>query len=371
MNVTRLTAFIFFLFLVHTTSSQYNAIDEATTFVSIKNKAAQTDIYYKAEPSNLRKAFQQLETLMDRRLAGSFVLGHTKSGQPVAAYYFPGTGNKRAVVIGGMHGSELSSIEVARRLIVQLEQDIVTDYHVLIIPSLFPDNARKALQHPSEIGNEKNIGRYTSDHHPDPNRQMPAPGKAFYDGIPYDMHGRNIEQENQWLLQTIQAFNPERILNIHAVRNVEKAGIFADPRTDAESIALGFAPDSTLAVRMAAFIASQGGKPGGNQLGVTPTAIYHHDFQPVGKGEHQLRNLAGSRLPAMRGSGASLGTWASTAVKDIGYSRPAITIVTMEFPGSKRPEDYPLKEQQSWCKEEIERYASSISQIFLNQNFQN
>jgi len=369
MQPFKLTAILFFVLLWLVARSQYNAADRSISFVNLKDKVDLTGNYNRIEPTELRKAFQQMEGLVNQRLAGTFVLGHTRSGQSVEAYYFPGTGNKRALVIGGMHGSELSSIAVARRLILQLEQSIPIEYHVLIIPSLFPDNALKALQYPAEIGNEKNLGRYTSDQHADPNRQMPIPGKAYNEDLPQDMHGRTIEQENQWLLQTIQAFQPERILNIHAVRNVNQAGIFADPRTDAEGLALGFNADSTLAIQMAAFITRQGGRAEGNQLGASPSATYHHDFRPAIKGEHQRRNLAGSKLPAMRGSGVSLGTWAATEVQDAIYCRPALTIVTMEFPGSKRPEDYPSKEQQAWCKEEIERYASSISQIFLNQNF--
>ena len=63
-----------------------------------------------------------------------------------------------------------------------------------------------------------------------------------------DAHGRLIEKENALLLQLIQSFAPERIVNIHAIKDSTKAGIFADPRTDCDGRALGFASDSTLAV---------------------------------------------------------------------------------------------------------------------------
>jgi len=312
-----------------------------------------------------KTAIHQLNELFNKKQSGKLVLGHTKKGLPVEAYYFPGKSDKRAMVVGGMHGSELSSIFVAKQLIRQLENEVIIDYHVLIIPSLFPDNAAKALQYPSEIGGVKNIGRYTNDQLPDPNRQMPALGRAFKEEWPFDSKGRIIEKENQWLLQTVQFFQPEQILNIHAIRDISKAGVFADPRTDAEGISLGFDYDSVIAVKMADFINARGGCVQGNQLQGAPSAIYHNDFTPAPKGEVQLRNLEGSKLPGARGAGVSFGSWASTAVADHIYARNAIRLITMEFPGYKRPEDYEAKEQQDWCLEEVERYASSISQIFL------
>ena len=155
------------------------------------------------------------------------VLGTTKQGRNIEAYYFPGTSNKRAIVIGGMHGSELSSIEIARVLISELQQGKRSYFNVIIIPTLFPDNAEKAKENPELIGSTTNLGRYSSSNWVDPNRQIPSLGKSFNNGNPVDNLGRAIEQENQVLLELIEKYRPQRIINIHAIRDKDHAGIFA------------------------------------------------------------------------------------------------------------------------------------------------
>jgi hypothetical protein len=301
---------------------------------------------------------------------GQFVLEVSKQGRPIEAFYFPGKSEKRALIIGGMHGSELSSIAIARSLVAQLQQDSSNYYSVLVLPVLFPDNAAVAMQNPSLIGSPNNVGRYTSSQMPDPNRQMPPLGKAFNVSNPLDFAGRTIERENQLLLQVIQTFKPDRILNIHAIKEAKNAGVFADPRTDALGRSLGFETDSSLAVSMAAFIESEGGCALGNRLAKKPTAMYHSDFRAVPQGAFQRRNFTGSQLPNKRGFGVSLGSWATTAVEGEEEGRKAIRLITMEFPGCKRPEDYKDLQQQIWCKQEINRYTASIINVFLQNYFE-
>jgi hypothetical protein len=78
--------------------------------------------------------------------------------------------------------------------------------------------------------------------------------------------------------------------------------------------------------------------------------------------------MTGSALNANRGSGTSLGTWASTAIAneyDPSKNRDAITIITMEYPGYKRPDDYPVSSQQLFQQRQVELFASAIHTIFL------
>jgi len=312
-----------------------------------------------------------LKVISEKKIA-HLLLGQSKQLRNVEAWFFPGTSDQNALVIGGVHGSELSSMDVAKALVQQLQQTNSSYYNVIIIPALFPDNASKAINNPEHIGSTANIGRYTRSNSVDPNRQMPSPGKAFDVAMRVDHLGRQIESENQLLLQLIQTFHPQRIMNIHAIRNSSYGGVYADPRTDHAGIALGYSSDSSLAIQMAAYLDAQGGNVKGNNLDTKPTALYYKDPMPSPAGVLQKRNITGSDLHAHRGTGISLGTWASTAVvydEDPSKSRDAIRVITMEYPGCKRPEDYKSVSDQLFHLKQIELFASSVHVIFLGDYF--
>ena len=320
----------------------------------------------------LIKPVASLMLLLKSTIAAKAVLGFSKEGRSVEAYYFPGTGSKRALVIGGVHGSELSSIEVADSLIEYLKKGNQKYYSVIIIPSLFPDNAAAAKNKPECIGGSMNYGRYTCNDAADPNRQMPSLGKPFSKDAK-DHLGREIETENKLLLGLINLYQPQRIVNIHAIRDTAKAGIYADPGTDANGIALGYESDSSLAVAMAKYVCNNDGYIPGNHIDSVPSSLYHYD-PPVAKaGCLQQRNLKGSGLPNQRGAGVSLGGWASTAVYDpvnLANNRDAIRILTMEFPGYKRSSDYGTANEQTAIAKLTQVYAASIQNIFLEKYFE-
>jgi hypothetical protein len=315
---------------------------------------------------NVNTAFHSREPL-------SGIAGYSSEGRPIEAFYFPGTSDKRALVIGGVHGSELSAIEVARELLTKLPEDEQIYYSVIVIPCLFPDNANTARTNPSQIGSVFNIGRYSHKEAADPNRQMPALGKAFHKKNPVDFAGRLIEPENQLLLDFIQEFRPHRIVNLHAIRITEQGGVYADPRTDSRGLAFDYTSDSSLAVDMARYIEINGGVVPGNKLNKKPAALYHADPPAARPGEKQKRNLQGSKLPNKRGYGVSLGSWASTAVDDSDnavYNRPAIRLITMEFTGYKRPADYDQPAVQQHYRKQVELYAEAIREVFLARNYE-
>ncbi len=169
-----------------------------------------------------------VEEMFKATAASHATAGYTKKGRPVDVYYFPGQSDKRALVIGGVHGSELSAVDVANALLAQLQNETAY-YSVVVVPCLFPGNAALAKNNPALIGSVNNIGRYTSDVSVDPNRQMPAPGQPFNINKPVDYLGRKIEMENKILLGLIHQFRPTRIVNIHAIRD-EKALVFTPTR---------------------------------------------------------------------------------------------------------------------------------------------
>ena len=310
-----------------------------------------------------------INDLVEKRERAKVVLGHTKKGRPILVYYFPGRSPQNAMVIGGMHGSELSSVEVTKTLIAQLSSGAKPFYNVLVIPDLFPDNSATAESHPHEIGSVKNIGRYTNAVAADPNRQMPALGSAFNPNTMLDYAGRPIEIENTLLLQMIQEFKPERIASVHAIRNTTLAGIYADPRTDCNGLATGYYADSALAVGMALHIQNNNGSVPGNHLTTSPTSVYHTDPHIAPAGQVQKRTFHGNNYTGKRSYGVSLGSWASTAVcSDEGLmQRKATILLTIEFPGSKRPNDYAIENERSQCLINIQAYANAIGAVFLEE----
>jgi len=345
--------------VVDTTKNNEGAFLFASTITKNKNEGS---IFNR---DAIRKIAEQGKTTR-------FLLGQSKQMRTIEAWFFPGTSQKNALVIGGVHGTELSSTEVATILIRKLLYGGEHYYNVIIIPCLFPDNAVTAKQNADEIGSTANIGRYSFSNAADPNRQMPSPGEPFDEKSGKDHMGREIEIENQLLLRLINLFRPDRIANIHAIRDIEHDGIYADPRTDAKSYALGFETDSSLAMEMALVINKNGGYVPGNQLTQEPTALYYKDPIPVVRGGFQKRNFSGSSLTNNRGSGISLGTWGSTAITDAGdpmLNREAIRILTIEFPGYKRPADYRNADQKNYFRRQVELYASAIEKIFLGEYF--
>lgn len=295
-------------------------------------------------------------------------MGLSREGRPVEAWYFPGTSQERALIIGGVHGSELSSTEVAGALIRQLREQEKPYYSVIVIPCLFPDNAARAGMQPQELGSVKNIGRYTHVAATDPNRQMPTPAHAFDAATGLDHIGRNIEWENQLLLDLIARFRPSRIASLHAIRNTGYGGIYADPRTDHLGLALGYASDSSLAVDMARHAQEAGANVKGNKLHIKPTALYYKDPAPVLPGQWQARNMTGTALRGGRGSGVSLGTWGTTAIaweSDSTLNRDAMRVLTIEFPGARRPDDYTNASDMALCNQQVLAFAGALYHIFL------
>jgi hypothetical protein len=293
------------------------------------------------------------------------VLLFTRGKRPVTLYFFPGTSDRKALVIGGMHGSESSSIEVAETLVKQLSGGGKPFYNVVVIPSLFPDNAETALR--DKKGRLKeSTGRHSSPNAADPNRQMPSPGEPFRAAKPFDRHNRKMEAENQALLRLIQEYRPHRVISIHSIRDRTKAGVFADPRTDCEGMALGFDPDRELALLLAKHIVDSGGACPGNRLESAPTALYYSDPPPAPVGKKQVRSYQRSGVDK-KAHGVTLGTWCSTAVcsSEPAYERPAIRTLTLEFPGYKKVGEYSTAVERENAYRMMQAYASSIRQCFL------
>jgi len=209
---------------------------------------------------------------------------------PLTAHFFEGKSPDVALVIAGVHGSEVSGIEVAQWILVKLYRRINADrekgrphYTTIIIPELFPDQAALARQC-SRRDVDPQLQTLCDDNHSrggryipvsqrgqrivlsqtrgrtsvpagdnvsnykfiEPNRQFPPPalplsylnrrpGPTFPDGTP--IPGVPLLDETRWLLQFIEFYKPKRIASVHAhsIPNViekgtDAPGIFVDPR---------------------------------------------------------------------------------------------------------------------------------------------
>jgi hypothetical protein len=155
-------------------------------------------------------------------------LGTTAGARPVEAHFIQGTTNRKALVIAGVHGSERQGIEVARMLLADLaaNQPLFT---VIVVPSLFPDNAATGTREGATPTN-RNFPPASEDLA----AATAAGGGTAVDAFTRRAGGtrtRAILPENIMLLQLIERFSPERIISIHGTRHSGAGGVFYDPVT--------------------------------------------------------------------------------------------------------------------------------------------
>jgi hypothetical protein len=145
---------------------------------------------------------------------------------PIRLRYFPGRTDRRVLVVAGVHGSEHQGIEIARRLVDQLVRRRREGRHpaagVLVVPVLFPDNARHGP-----------TGRREGD--VPTNRNFPAAGRPLSDaatgpdGTPLDALGRPIHRANRLLVRLLERYRPRHVISIHGTKAPHRAGVFSDP----------------------------------------------------------------------------------------------------------------------------------------------
>ena len=211
-----------------------------------------------------------------------------------------GTGDRRVLILGGVHGSERSGIWVAEAVAGSLHRVPPVGAEVAVIPCLFPDNAALGLREAAVPTN----------------RNFPPPG-AGPDPLndhPTDMLDRPILPENLALITWLARFKPEVIVSVHATVNPPLAGIFADPHP---GNVIRTRHDAALAVKMAHHAAAHGARVPGNDL--------DGDANPIWGGDVA--------------DGASLGLWGPVAIPSGRYARPAAGVITVEITGLERPEE--------------------------------
>ncbi len=290
-------------------------------------------------------------------------IGTTAEKRAITAHFFPGTSDQKALVIGGVHGSELSGIAVAEELIKRLSAPGARQpfFSVVIVPSLFPDNVarrrkwEKTLTGPmtpkayAEARDKADDPGRVTPGEIDPNRQMPAVGKDFDPKNPKDARGRKMEAENQALLELIRQFSPVRVASLHAIKEVGRAGVFADPHPAA--VGSGSAADKSLAadtdalaLDMARKVAGRGGHVAGNKLGTADETSLYPGQNP---------KLSADQIEKENKKGTTFGQWAPSR---------GIGVITIEMP---EQHDTASPVTDPGRPVEIESRAEALEEIFL------
>ena len=165
------------------------------------------------------------------------VCGQKLQPHEVKLFFFRGKTSERALVLAGTHGSEQQGIEVTNFLLEHIKKN-QPHFSVIIVPSLFPDNAAHKLREERSQGNkacEKITGRKfkTADLKPNTNRNFPEAGTTVDEaknvaGISVDKNGEPILPENIALMRLIERFRPSRIISIHGTKSRKSGGVFSD-----------------------------------------------------------------------------------------------------------------------------------------------
>lgn len=152
-------------------------------------------------------------------------------GQPILwRDYRPARGKtppKRVLLVGGIHGDELSSVAVSFEWMRRLADEEQQPFHWRVVPCLNPDGV---LASTSSRVNGRGV---------DLNRNFPTPdwdAKAMLywqqrtksDARRYPGKYAGSEPETKWLIAQIKSFRPDAIVSIHAPYGVLD---FDGPRT--------------------------------------------------------------------------------------------------------------------------------------------
>jgi len=214
----------------------------------------------------------------------------------IEAFFFPSPiqhTTHRALIIGGIHGTEVSSYQIAEEMINILKTPAGAKtlyFHTLIIPKVNPGGVLDICR-----CNRQEV---------DLNRNFLAPAiSTSICKIPgwrkrnrknstnclCTRPKRNVapeQPETKLIKKVVTEFMPDRILSLHAISNVKQAGIFADPATDPESIKLARSlaetlPENVRKGNLGLKVTYTGGSTGGTSLGAWAPTVIKGQTTPV------------------------------------------------------------------------------------------
>jgi hypothetical protein len=298
--------------------------------------------------------------------------GPTRTGsalpRSITVRYVPGRTARRALVIAGVHGSEVQGIEVAQQLLSDIASaPNLPELSAIIVPDLFPDDAA--------YRDREGPGAHPNRNFPDASKDLAASGGK-------DALGKAIRPENVMLMQLMERFSPERVISIHGTWDASKAGVSYDTRAEtpaegARARAWGINPDSDesnaprglVQARHLGFVHAVDEKDNQLSLGAADL-IEARTTQGTVKGP----NRPGLAHPSAAGnfqgtsSTASNARWGGAMDKGVslgGYaSKRGISIFTVEPPDDKKLSEYSGAARVA-REVEIKAYAEAVRTILL------
>jgi hypothetical protein len=341
--------------------------------------------------------------LADRLAAGE--LGTTSGKRSLELRHFAGKTTRRALVIGGVHGTERQGVQVARLL----EHDLASspaDFSVLLIPVMFPDNAAAG-----KLG--------TREGATPTNRNFPTADKDLAASKGKDAQGRDILPENQLLMEVMERYKPERIISLHGTWDAGKAGVFYDPRklsaSERQQVELEAAASASASARPRAAdgegsseavfqqlykgavergTAAKLGAVDAADLDLSLRAAKLIDAQTSGIAGRDARDLSGSATTKAQGDarklhGSVAGNIGTSGSMDTGHwggdvpggvslggyaSQRGISIFTVEPPVNRNIGDYAAggdtagdKVTMADRQKELQAYADAVRTVLLAQ----
>jgi hypothetical protein len=126
---------------------------------------------------------------------------------------------KRILLIGGIHGDELTSISVVFRWMDWIRQSDAARYHWRVIPVANPDGLKA---NPSTRSNANGVDINRNFHTPDwgKDAQNYWINRTKRDPRRYPGKAAGSEIETRWLEAQIDEFRPDMIISVHAPYNL-------------------------------------------------------------------------------------------------------------------------------------------------------
>lgn len=146
-------------------------------------------------------------------------VGASAQGMPLLYRDYPATSRrttpKRVLMIGGIHGDELSSVSIVFQWMQRLEEARFQPFHWRVLPCANPDGL--LLRPPTRV----NAGGVDLNRN-FPTRDWQAESVAYWerrtgrDPRRYPGPAALSEPETRWLVREIEAFRPDAIVSVHA-----------------------------------------------------------------------------------------------------------------------------------------------------------